>query len=91
MPIFLNCFVYSGILLESDEYPGSPATDNGLLEDEMIDDEDQSEDAEIEVDSEVSDTDEENDLGVTSQSSAAASKHARFLGMGLALVKCFLL
>ncbi|KAK2636941.1 hypothetical protein Ddye_031733 [Dipteronia dyeriana] len=58
------------------EYPESLTMESRLQEDGMVSIEEQSEDAEIEVDSEASDTDEENGLGVNDQSSVKASSRA---------------
>ncbi|KAL5760350.1 hypothetical protein ACOSQ2_019188 [Xanthoceras sorbifolium] len=55
------------------EYPGSPTMESRLQEDGMVSTEEQSEDAEIEADSEASDTDEEHGLGVNDQSTVEAS------------------
>lgn len=82
MFIVLNGSVYSYLFVETDnEYPGSPTKESRLQEDGIIDNEDQSDEAEIEADSEASDTDEENDLGVNYQSSVEAATRARFVCM----------
>ncbi|KAH7570588.1 hypothetical protein JRO89_XS05G0140600 [Xanthoceras sorbifolium] len=72
--VVLNSFVYSYLFVGTDnEYPGSPTMESRLQEDGMVSTEEQSEDAEIEADSEASDTDEEHGLGVNDQSTVEAS------------------